>query len=89
MSTLLKRKTLAEITRFLPTDDIKVIHGARQVRKTSILMVLQAELHIPIFLTGETFEVAEYWLKMRPRGSQARTQSTLVVHKGKPQAMVN
>ena len=44
MLTLLKRKALVEITRFLPTDDVIVIHGARQVGKTSILMVLQAEL---------------------------------------------
>ena len=48
-----------------------------------------AELHIPIFLTGETIEVAENWLKTRPRGFHARTQSTLVMHKGKPHAVVN
>ena len=41
MNSLKKRASLDEITRFLFTDDIIVIHGARQVGKTSILMYLQ------------------------------------------------
>ena len=41
---LIKRKCLEEISRFLQTSDIIVIHGARQVGKTSILMFLQDEL---------------------------------------------
>lgn len=44
MSTLLKRNALVEITPFLFTDDIIIIHGARQVGKTSILMYLQQQL---------------------------------------------
>jgi predicted AAA+ superfamily ATPase len=40
-----KRAVIDEIIRFLPTGDIVVIHGARQVGKTSILMFLQDYLH--------------------------------------------
>jgi len=39
-----KRTVIGEILRFLPTEDIVVIHGARQVGKTSILMFLQDHL---------------------------------------------
>lgn len=39
-----KRSVIDEINRFLPTEDIIVIHGARQVGKTSILMFLQEHL---------------------------------------------
>ena len=39
-----KRTVTEEIGRFLPTDDVIVIHGARQVGKTSILMLLQDQL---------------------------------------------
>ena len=39
-----KRSVIDEIIRFLSTDDIVVIHGARQVGKTSILMYLQDHL---------------------------------------------
>lgn len=39
-----KRSVIDEIYRFLPTEDIIVIHGARQVGKTSILMFLQEHL---------------------------------------------
>jgi predicted AAA+ superfamily ATPase len=39
-----KRTVTEEIGRFLPTDDIIVIHGARQVGKTSILMLLKDQL---------------------------------------------
>lgn len=46
MVTLHKRQVLDEIKRFLPTDDIIVIHGAQQVGKTSILMVLQDQLNV-------------------------------------------
>ena len=42
MSTsLFKRNVVDEITKYLHSDDIVVIHGARQVGKTSILMYLQ------------------------------------------------
>jgi len=45
MSTpLFKRTVVDEISRYLHTDDIVVIHGARQVGKTSILMYLQEQL---------------------------------------------
>lgn len=44
MPALFKRKATDEIVRFLYTDDIIVIHGARQVGKTSILMYLQGHL---------------------------------------------
>ena len=43
-TNLIKRTSLEEISRYLPTNDIIVIHGARQVGKTSILMVLQDNL---------------------------------------------
>ena len=43
-STLYKRQVIDEINRYISTDDIIVIHGARQVGKTSILMVLQNQL---------------------------------------------
>ena len=42
--SIYKRTVIDEISRFLHTDDIIVIHGARQVGKTSILMFLQEEL---------------------------------------------
>jgi len=44
MSDLFKRKVTDEIIRFLYTGDIIVIHGARRVGKTSILMYLQGHL---------------------------------------------
>jgi hypothetical protein len=40
-STIFNRSIINEITCFLYTDDIIVIHGARQVGKTSILILLQ------------------------------------------------
>lgn len=43
-NSLRKRTVITEIALFLDTDDIIVIHGARQVGKTSILMYLQSEL---------------------------------------------
>jgi predicted AAA+ superfamily ATPase len=42
--SIFKRSVINEILRFLPTCDIVVIHGARQVGKTSILMFLQDHL---------------------------------------------
>ena len=39
-----KRSVIDEIIRFFPTGDIIVIHGARQVGKTSILMFLKNQL---------------------------------------------
>lgn len=41
---IIKRKRIDEISQYLYTDDIVVIHGARQVGKTSILMYLQEQL---------------------------------------------
>jgi len=43
-TTLFRRTVLDEMARYLRTDDVIVLHGARQVGKTSILMVLQREL---------------------------------------------
>jgi predicted AAA+ superfamily ATPase len=43
-NSIYKRTVIDEIIRFLPTGDIVVIHGARQVGKTSILMFLQEHL---------------------------------------------
>lgn len=40
-----KRDVIDEIIPYLHSDDIVVIHGARQVGKTSILMYLQGLLH--------------------------------------------
>lgn len=42
--TVYKRNCVDEISKYLYTDDIVVIHGARQVGKTSILMYLQEQL---------------------------------------------
>ncbi len=42
---LFKRLVADEIARYLATDDIIVIHGARQVGKTSILSYFQAQLN--------------------------------------------
>jgi len=42
--SIFKRSVIDEILRFLPTGDIVVIHGARQVGKTSILMLLKDHL---------------------------------------------
>ncbi len=44
MTSIFKRDVMDEITRFLNTDDLVIIHGARQVGKTSILAYLQAQL---------------------------------------------
>lgn len=41
---LYKRQVVDQIIRYLDTGDIIVIHGARQVGKTSILMYLQQQL---------------------------------------------
>lgn len=41
---IFKRTIVDEISKYLHSDDIIVIHGARQVGKTSILMYLQAQL---------------------------------------------
>ena len=41
---LFRREVLDEMARYLRTDDVIVLHGARQVGKTSILMILQREL---------------------------------------------
>jgi uncharacterized protein len=41
---LLKRTAIDEIVRYLDTDDIIVVHGARQVGKTTILMYIKSEL---------------------------------------------
>jgi predicted AAA+ superfamily ATPase len=38
---LFKRQVVDEISRYLPTNDIIVLHGARQVGKTSIMYYLQ------------------------------------------------
>lgn len=43
-SQLFKRQALSAIEPFLHTTDVLVLHGARQVGKTSILMYLQAQL---------------------------------------------
>jgi predicted AAA+ superfamily ATPase len=43
--SIYKRPVIDEMIRFLSTGDIVVIHGARQVGKTSILMFLQDYLH--------------------------------------------
>lgn len=37
METILKRTVFDEIKKYIYTDDIIVLHGARQVGKTSIL----------------------------------------------------
>jgi uncharacterized protein len=40
----IKRAIVSEIEHYLPTEDIIIIHGARQVGKTSILLYLQNQL---------------------------------------------
>ena len=41
METTLKRTVFEEIKKYLDTDDIIVLHGARQVGKTTILYHIQ------------------------------------------------
>ena len=43
-SSIFKRTAIDEIEKYLYTDDIIVVHGARQVGKTSILMYLKDQL---------------------------------------------
>jgi predicted AAA+ superfamily ATPase len=43
-SMIFRRAVVDEIERYLHTDDVIVLHGARQVGKTSILMYLQDQL---------------------------------------------
>lgn len=45
MVSILKRSIIDEISKYLDTDDIIVLHGARQVGKTSILYYLQDQLN--------------------------------------------
>lgn len=42
--TIFKRAVVDEIARYLYTEDIIVLHGARQVGKTSIMIYLQRQL---------------------------------------------
>lgn len=44
METILKRDIIDEINKYMDTDDIIVLHGARQVGKTSIFYYLQDQL---------------------------------------------
>ncbi len=44
MNTIYKRDVVDEIGKYLKTDDIIVLHGARQVGKTSILYLLRDRL---------------------------------------------
>ena len=44
LKNIRKRLILDEITKYLSTDEIIVLHGARQVGKTSILLYLQDQL---------------------------------------------
>ena len=41
MEALHKRAVVDEIVKYLPTDDVVVLHGARQVGKTSILYLIK------------------------------------------------
>ena len=43
---IFRRAVVDEIERYLHTDDVIVLHGARQVGKTSILMYLQDQLAV-------------------------------------------
>jgi predicted AAA+ superfamily ATPase len=44
VETIFERQVISELNRYIQTDDVIVIHGARQVGKTSILMFLQNQL---------------------------------------------
>ena len=44
MGTILKRDIVDAISKYLDTEDIVVLHGARQVGKTSILYYLESHL---------------------------------------------
>ncbi len=44
METIYERRVISELNKYIRTDDVIVIHGARQVGKTSILMFLQDQL---------------------------------------------
>ena len=45
---LLERKIINSIRKFINSKDVVVLHGARQVGKTSILKFLQEELNLEI-----------------------------------------
>jgi predicted AAA+ superfamily ATPase len=48
---IFRRQVMDEIEPYLPTGDIVILHGARQVGKTSILMFLQEQLSGQGFIT--------------------------------------
>jgi len=41
---LIERKIIKKIEKFISTDDIVILHGARQVGKTSILHIIKDKL---------------------------------------------
>lgn len=45
METIYKRTVIDELSKYLDTDDIIVLHGARQVGKTSILLYIRERLN--------------------------------------------
>jgi len=57
METIYKRTVIDEINKYLHTDEIIVLHGARQVGKTSILFYLEDQLkkqgHVTHFIDLE------------------------------------
>ena len=62
-NALYKPSIIAGIVRLLPGGDIVVIHGARQVGKTSVLMFLREALH---------FEGEQAWLGRGAKGGKVR-----------------
>ena len=42
--TIIRRQVIDELSRYLDTDDVLILHGARQVGKTSCLMYLKQQL---------------------------------------------
>lgn len=64
---IIKRKIIEKISRFVNTKDVVVIHGARQVGKTSILKYLQNQLDAhkekTLFIDLEDFRFVELFNK--------------------------
>lgn len=56
---LIEREVIKEIKRFLDSKDIIVLHGARQVGKTSILKYLQNELKNNLYIDLEDLRFVE------------------------------
>ncbi len=59
METLFPRSILPEIQKFLNTNDILVVLGARQTGKSTLLRLLMREIESPVYIDLEDFKYRE------------------------------